>query len=298
MEFRQLESFLAVVDTGGMSHAAVRLQMAQPSVSRQIALLEKALGQRLLERHGRGVQPTAAGHVLARHARGVMDLVQRARDELQDMGHRVVGRCVIGMPPRLAMVHAPNLVLAFRQRFPDAVITVLEGLSVSLRESLIDGRMDLGLLFDPAPTPLLHCEPLLRERLCLVAPQGHRLPHTISLMNLSQYSLILPSEPNSIRSLLKSHLGARGITLEVQAEVGAVQTALALVKTGLACTIVPLSSLLLREHASLPHAPIGPPAIWNRLVLAAPMARPNTRLIRGAMALLRELDFKGAARQT
>lgn len=118
------------------------------------------------------------------------------------------------------------------------------------------------------------------------------------MASLSQYALILPSEPNSIRSLLKSHLSPRGIALKVQAEVGAVQTALALVGKGLACTIVPLGSLRLREHSQLPHAPIGPPAIWNRLVLAAPLARPNTRLIQGAIALLRELDFKGAARQT
>ncbi|MCB2068937.1 MAG: LysR family transcriptional regulator, partial [Ottowia sp.] len=155
MDLRQLESFVTVANLGGMSRAAVHLQMAQPSVSRQIALLEKELGQRLLERHGRGVQLTEAGRVLAGHARQMLEQSRRARDELQDLGARVAGRCVVGLPPRLALAHAPALVMAFRERFPGAAITVLEALSVSLRESLIAGHMDLALLFDPAPTPLL-----------------------------------------------------------------------------------------------------------------------------------------------
>ncbi|MEZ5630897.1 MAG: LysR substrate-binding domain-containing protein [Burkholderiaceae bacterium] len=294
MDLRQLESFITVANLGGMSRAAVHLQMAQPSVSRQIALLEKELGQRLLERHGRGVQLTEAGRVLAGHARQMLEQSRRARDELQDLGARVAGRCVVGLPPRLALAHAPALVMAFRERFPGAAITVLEALSVSLRESLIAGHMDLALLFDPAPTPLLRYEALRRERLCLVAPAGSRLPAVVSLPALAHYPLILPSEPNSIRRLLERQLRPRGITLEVLAEVGAVQTTLALVARGAGCTIVPQSALQLGPP-SLAHAPVGPPAIWNRLVLAMPAARAATRVIRGAESLLRQLDFTGEA---
>ncbi|MFT4194867.1 LysR family transcriptional regulator [Ottowia sp.] len=295
MDLRQLESFVAVADLGGMSRAAVHLQMAQPSVSRQIALLEKELGQRLLERHGRGVKPTEAGRVLAGHARKMLEQARHARDEMQDLGSRVAGRCVIGLPPRLALAHAPSLVMAFRERFPNAAITVLEGLSVSLRESLITGHVDLALLFDPAPTPLLRYEPLLRERLCLVAPAGCQLPAVVGLATLSNYPLILPSEPNSIRRLLERQLRPRGIALQVRAEVGAVQTTLALVASGTGCTLVPQSALRLGPPA-LRHAPVGPPAIWNRLVLATPVARAATRVIRGAESLLQQLDFTGAAR--
>ena len=268
MDLRQLESFVTVANLGGMSRAAVHLQMAQPSVSRQIALLEKELGQRLLERHGRGVQLTEAGRVLAGHARQMLEQSRRARDELQDLGARVAGRCVVGLPPRLALAHAPALVMAFRERFPGAAITVLEALSVSLRESLIAGHMDLALLFDPAPTPLLRYEALRRERLCLVAPAGSRLPAVVSLPALAHYPLILPSEPNSIRRLLERQLRPRGITLEVLAEVGAVQTTLALVARGAGCTIVPQSALQLGPP-SLVHAPVGPPAPPGRGVRAA-----------------------------
>lgn len=74
---------------------------------------------------------------------------------------------------------------------------------------------------------------------------------------------------------------------------GAVQTVLTLVAQGVGCTILPESALAARAGSdSLPQAPIGPPAIWNALVLATPMARPGTRLTRETGQLLRELDFR------
>ena len=185
------------------------------------------------------------------------------------------------------------LVTRFRERFPRAVITVLEGLSLSLRESLIAGRLDLALLFDPPPSPQLKFEPLMRERLLLVAPPGSRLPARVGLAALAGYPMVLPNAPNAIRSLVESVLLPRGITLQVLAEVGAVQTVLALVAQGVGCTILPESAVALgHDGASLPHAPIGPPAIWNALVLAVPTARPATRLTRETQQMLRELDFR------
>lgn len=294
MELRQLESLVAVADSGSFSRAALALNLSQPSLSRQIAQLEVGLGHRLLVRHGRGVQTTPAGDALLVHARAMLDSARRARDELRDLHDDPVGRVVVGLPPRVALGLSVPLVRGFRQRFPRAVITVLEGLSLGLRESLLAGRLDLALLFDPPPSPQLHCETLLRERLRLVAPPGSKLPARVGLGALADYPLVLPSTPNAIRGLVDAVLGPRGISLRVQAEVGAVQTVLTLVAQGQGCTILPESALRAAAPggAALVHAPIGPPAIWNTLVLAVPLARPATRLTRETQALLRQLDFR------
>ena len=113
------------------------LNLAQPSLSRQIALLEADLGQRLLVRTGRGVAPTEAGDVLLVHARAMLDTAKRARDELRELHASPGGRVVVGMPPRVALGLSVPLVKRFRERFPRAVITLLEGLSLALREMLI-----------------------------------------------------------------------------------------------------------------------------------------------------------------
>ncbi|MET3381734.1 LysR substrate-binding domain-containing protein [Variovorax paradoxus] len=292
MELRQLLYFVTVVDAGSFSRGAVALNLAQPSLSRQIALLEADLGQRLLVRTGRGVTTTAAGAALLVHARAMLDISRRARDELQELDESPGGRIVVGMPPRVALGLSTPLIQQFRERFPRAVITILEGLSVSLRESLIAGRLDLALLFDPAASPQLSFQPLMREKLLLVAPPKSKLPARVGLAALANYPMVLPSAPNAIRHLLDSVLGPRRIELQVLAEVGAVHTVLALVATGVGCTILPESALGAPGGEALPRAPIGPPSIWNALVLATPTARPATRLVRGTAEVLQELDFR------
>lgn len=258
-----------------------------------MALLEQELGQRLLVRTGRGVELTAAGEVFIVHAREMLDTARRGRDAMHDLGQEPAGRVTVGMPPRVAMGLSVPLVRSFRERFPRAVITVLEGLSLALRESLVAGKLDLALLFDPLPSPQLSYEPLMREQLLLVAPPHSRLPARVSLASLASYSLVLPSAPNAIRGLLDDILGPRGVTLNVLAEVGAVQTVLALVAEGAGCTVLPESALAARPGGELlPHAPLGPPAIRNTLVLATPLARPGTRLTRETAQLLRSLDFR------
>ena len=293
MDLRQLEYFVAVTEQGSFSRAAATLNLAQPSVSRQIALLEDELGQKLLERTGRGVTPTPAGHALLAHARVMLNAASQALSDLKEMHAEPVGRVVVGLPNRVAMGLSVALIKEFRQRFPNALLSVVEGLSLSLREGMIAGRIDLGLLFDPAPTPLLSYEQLMRERMMLVAPKAYRLPAQVALATLANFPLVLPGSHNPIRSLVDAVLLPRRIALNVVAEVGAVHTALTVVEEGLACSILPDSALhLSRRPDEIQAAPIGPPAIRNQLVLAIPRARPATRLVAETAKLLRELDCR------
>ena len=275
MDLRQLEYFVAVIERGSFSRAAAALHLAQPSVSRQIGLLEEELGQRLLERTGRGVVPTAAGQALLAHARVILNAAAQASSDLKEMHAEPVGRVVVGLPNRVAMGLSVPLIREFRRRLPNALLSVVEGLSLSLREGMIAGRIDLGLLFDPAPTPLLSYELLMRERMVLIAPKGYRLPPQIGLAALADFPLVLPGMHNPIRSLVDAVLLPRRIVLNVVAEVGAVHTALTVVENGLACSILPDSALRLSgQRTRIQIAPIGPPVIRNRLVLALPRARP------------------------
>ena len=139
-------------------------------------------------------------------------------------------------------VLTPPLVQAFRREFPGASIAVAEGLSAQVREWLLAGRVDLALLYDPAP-PQLACESLFREDLVLAAAPalGPRC-RTRRGQDLGAYPLVLPSPPNAIRTLVDSVCRAQGVRLQVAAEVDAVQTIVELAAQGDACAILPRSA--------------------------------------------------------
>ena len=298
MDLKQLEYFVAVAERGSVSRSAVAMNVSQPTISRNLNLLEQELGQRLLERTGRGVKLTDAGQSLLVHAKVMLNAATQARFEIKEMRSDPTGRVIIGLPHRVAMNLCVPLVQRFREELPNAMVSVIEGLSLALREDLIGGRIDVALLFDPAPTPLLKYESLLRERLFLVSPPKTRLPAQVSVLDLKDYPMVLPSSPNPIRNLVDAVLFPRKISLNIIAEVGAVHSALALVERGIACSILPESAITSSQSRDrVVQSPIGPPAMWNQLVLAVPAARPINRLTQHAVRLLRELDFRNATEE-
>lgn len=288
MDLTRLQYFVAVAEAGSLSRAAAALHMSQPALSRQVLLLEEELGQRLFERTGRGVQATESGTALLAHARGIFDLAERARVDMRERQASPRGRLTVGLPPRLAHVLTADLIERFHARFPEATVTVVEGLSIRLREWLVAGRVDLALLFDPPPSPQLQQETLLREPLVLISVQ--KLPQRLRLAEVAQRALVMPSGPNALRQLLEQHTRPRGLPLQLVAEVDSVQTVLSLVARGVADTVLPLSATRAWNYPQTLHtAAIHNPAMRNLLVLAIPTARPATRLSRFATQALREL---------
>lgn len=285
---RRLEYFVAVAEAGSFSKGAAALHLSQPALSQQVALLEQETGQRLFTRNGRGVEATEAGLALLAHARGIFELAEKASMDMRERQLTPSGRITIGLPPRVAHAMTADLVQRFRAEFPDAAISVAEGLSIRLREWLVAGRLDVAVLFDPPASPLLHMETLVREPLVLMAATP--LPARMRLAEVAARPLVLPSRPNALRQLLEKEAQPKGLTLKVVAEVDSIQTVLSLVARGVAATVLPASSLREWNHGAPPFiAAIHAPVIRNRLVLAVPKARPATRLSRFVVDLTREL---------
>ena len=153
MDLKQLEYFVAVVDLGGFSHASRLLRVAQPAISRQVRGLEVELRQNLLLRNGRGAVPTEAGTRLLDHARSILQQIERARREVDEAKGAPVGHVAIGLPPTLALVLTAPIVREFRRRYPKATVSIVEGLSVNILEWVVVGRADVGILYNPAPSP-------------------------------------------------------------------------------------------------------------------------------------------------
>jgi LysR family transcriptional regulator, nitrogen assimilation regulatory protein len=288
MNVKQLEYFLAVVRANGFSKAATILGLTQPALSRQVARLEEEVGVRLLSRNGRGAELTDAGQALVGHAGAILERIEQARADMSQRQQSPRGRVTVGLPPRVAGTITTDLVMAFRDRFPEASISIAEALSIPLREWLTSGRIDVAVLFDPPASPALNFELLVRESLVMVSNEV--IPNPIRFSQALDYPMVLPSRPHALRQLIESAARPRKLTLKVVAEVDSIHAVIPLVQKGLASTLLPVSAIYdPAKVAQLNVSRVIAPSIRNALVLAQAKAKPDTPLTRVTRELLRDL---------
>jgi LysR family transcriptional regulator, nitrogen assimilation regulatory protein len=293
MDLKQLEYFAHVAEMGSFTRAAAFLQVAQPALSRQVRTLEVELRQPLLDRNGRGVTLTEAGKRLLAHARGILQQVERARDDLEDQRGAATGRLAIALPPSVGRTLTAPLVKAFREQLPRANLSIVEGLSTYALEWLVIGRVDCAVVYNVTPSPAIDLQPLRVEPLYLVSPrQGRaaRVGKPISLREVAERELVIPSRPHSMRMLLEAALAAEGCRARVALEIESVPAILDLVLQG-GCHAV-LAENAIRTSGQ-PDAyqlrAIGPPALVATLWLATSAQRPRGPLIEQGTALVKSL---------
>jgi LysR family nitrogen assimilation transcriptional regulator len=293
MNLRQLETFVRVAELGSFSQAARVLGMAQPALSRQVRALEADLRDTLLLRNGRGVVLTEAGRRLFDHGVAMLQLAQRARDELSSQRDAPTGRIVIGLPPSLSRSLTLPLIDAFKRDLPRARLAVVEGLSAHIAEWIATGRVDLGLLHNPQPQAALEIAPLRQEALYLVSARparGKAVGPAIALRDLPARPLILPESSHAIRKLLDTQAALAGVQLDIAWEVSSIPAIVDLVIAGYGAAVLTQPMVAACGHAAvLQLRPIAEPALVTVLCLAQPARKRPTPLRRRALALLREL---------
>ncbi len=298
MDLKQLEYFVRVAELGSFTRAALALDIAQPALSRQVRLLEVELRQNLLIRNGRGAVPTEAGLLLLAHARGILHQVARAREELGRVRGALDGRVAIGLPTSLARALTVPLTRAFRAQMPDATISISEGLSVALQEDLVNGRLDIAVLYNAQPTGDIDISPLIEEELLLVQarPQGpHEDPPSqpITLQALATLPLVIPSRPNAFRMRVESELAAAALRPTIALEIDGVSAILDLVADGAGHAILSRNAVAgsLRPSAFTLRQ-IGDAALRIEVSLATSARRPSTLTQQTTLQLLREVAAK------
>lgn len=296
MDLKQLEYFVRVAEMGSFTRAAIALDVAQPALSRQVRLLEVELRQNLLARNGRGATPTEAGKLLLEHGRGILHQVERAREELGRVRGALAGRVAIGLPPSVAKVLAVPLIREFRQRMPEATLSITEGLSVGMQESVANGRLDIALLYNAAASTDTEITPLLEEDLFLVERQAQgvrAIAKAIALKDIAAMPLVIPSRPNAIRMHVEHQLAALGVQPQVALEIDGVAAILDLVADGAGCAVLSRHALAAGARPAifqLRSIETGPgQSLRIPLFTALSPLRPATGAQRAVLALLQEL---------
>lgn len=249
MNFRQLKYFSVVAEEENIGRAALRLNISQPPLTRQIHQLEEDLGVRLFNRTPKGVELTQAGQTLYKEARTILSLTEIAAERTikAEQGH--LGRLDIAIFGSSILDLIPQTILKFRNAYPD-VNVVLHTMSKPDQLKAIRRReIDVGFNRLLPPQSDITTEILMNEELVIAVNEHHPLARKkpLHLTDLADEQLILfpaNSRPGFIDHAIRI-CNKAGFSPNISQEVGDAVTGVALVASGFGVSIVPKSTTVL-----------------------------------------------------
>ncbi len=173
MDINLARTFLMVAETGSFIDAARRLNITQSTVSARIKGLESELGRSLFERSKVGATMTAAGEQFRRHALALVRVWQHAQMEI-GLTERHRDHLAVGAPSSLWDGFLLRWASWLRKSMPDIAVSAASGQTPVLTQRLLEGTLDLAVMYRPVPPPGLTLEHLFDEELVLVS--GARAP--------------------------------------------------------------------------------------------------------------------------
>ncbi|WP_060818355.1 LysR family transcriptional regulator [Caballeronia sordidicola] len=241
MNTRDLQAFVAVVESGSMVRAAEKLHLTQPGLTRRVQNLESMLGVELLDRQSKPLKPSAAGTEVYALARTVL----RAVDDLlsvASLDSEPSGEFRIGMPPFLGEVALEKPVDRLRSVFPRLTLRVTAGWSPALVQAVERASLDAAIVLMPpgfSAPETLHATRLAFVPTVVVAARSLGLPETpMTLAELSRYEWVLNQDGCGMRSVLRRALQVAGLPLNVAVEAFGSALQLSLVARGLGIGLV------------------------------------------------------------
>ena len=167
MEFKQLESFAAVVRLRSFTRAAEQLYISQPTISTHIRALEEELNMRLILRTTKSIEVTVEGQKLYEYAVNILQLRDRMMQECSAGSRQIIHLGASTIPSAYIL---PEVLPTFGKLYPNAFFIIHQTDSKGVVEGLTDGIYDVGLIGMPCGKETLHSEPFCKDRMVLVTP--------------------------------------------------------------------------------------------------------------------------------
>lgn len=242
---QQLAYLVALADSRSFTRAAEAVGVAQPTLSRQLRVLEDELGAPLVQRGGRdGITLTAAGEVVLPLARRMLADAESARTGVAELIGLRRGRVRVGATPSLCIGVLADVLRVFHSQHPEVRLELVESGSQPLVRSLARGELDVALVIVPTSgvDPALHTTPLLRERLSVASPASERAPTTrgsMTVHELARRPLVVPRQGYDVREATLQAYADAGETPRFAVQGGEMDAVLRLVEAGTGVAVVP-----------------------------------------------------------
>jgi DNA-binding transcriptional LysR family regulator len=234
--------FIAVAENLSFTEASRRLHVAQSAISRQVALLERELGEKFFQRVNRRVYLTPAGETLLRHARRVFVELRNAELEISETTQLSRGVVRIGSGLTACMYLLPPVLERFREFYPNVELQVVTGPTEQLLPQIRDNLLDLGVFTLPVDYPGVEITPLCREEFVVVSSPRHpELARRKSLpaAEIARYPLILFGKTAATRRVIDAFFRQAGIAPRIAMEAENVAVIKPLVAINLGVTLLP-----------------------------------------------------------
>ena len=167
MEFKQLESFAAVVRLNSFTKAAESLYISQPTISTHIRALEEELGTRLIMRTTKNIEVTAEGLKLYDYSVNILELRDRMVSECSAGGRQIIHLGASTIPSAYIL---PEVLPQFGKLNPNAFFVIHQTDSKGVVDGLGDGIYDVGLIGMPTEKESVMCAPFCKDRMVLITP--------------------------------------------------------------------------------------------------------------------------------
>ena len=237
---RQLRAFCVLARTGSFTETGRELHLTQSGISHSMKALELDAGCLLLNRLGKKVALTQAGEQLLHHAEQILEEMERAREALTHLGKWGQGRLRLGASTTACQHIIPPVLRAFKERFPEHVITIEASDTAGMVTALLQQRVDLALTLNPGNEPQLEFHPLFNDELFFLVGARHAwaaVPH-IPRNEIPKQSFIHYSKNSVTFRLVEDYFRREMIVLNTVIEVGSMEATKELVKLGLGVSIM------------------------------------------------------------
>ncbi len=289
MELSQLKYIVAVAETGNFTRAAVRLHIAQPSLSQQIIKLERELGHKVFHRLGRKAVLTEAGAVFLERARRILFEVEDATKELADHPS-LERRITVGAIQTVAPYVLPNLITRCRERFPNLQVVIHEDFKDAMIRELLEGVLDLALVALPVKNQNIQVEALWKEPLVLVVAKGHPLAaqQRVTVADLAMETLIVLGASSSLTAQVRRFYGDNNFEPRIGSRCAQVATVKTLVGMGAGISILPEGAKSASDLDKLVYISLSNAEPAREIAVLRHMQRYQSRGAEQFLSILRE----------
>lgn len=292
ISLRQMRYFVCVVEQKGFTPAAAILHVAQPSLSRQIAQLEEAIGEQLLIRTPAGIIPTEAGLKVYQTARDLLDVVNGLGDAVRGSQQEPEGRVAIALPATSGTEFIADVIKTCKFEIPKVELHVQDTISALTSQVLSSGLVDFGVLPNAEEVQGIQAEPIFKEWMYLItAVEGRkRVPAEIAFSELADRPLVLGPRTMHLRRYIERMASEHGLSLHVRYEQHTIGTITGVVRAGLASTIANWPS-------AIDNFPVGAftlqkviaPELQRVIAIAHPVDRPLRHPAKAAYDIVKRL---------